>query len=91
MISGRKALNILIHAMAQSVHDLQDRILRGERFKDFAIASRVVGSFETQSLVELRARHDEAVTELRELQAIARKADEEAMTAFVRAMRWRES
>jgi hypothetical protein len=87
MISGRKALNTLIHALAQQLHDLQDRILRYERFGQDSIASRTIGGFELMNLSELQAQHDQALADLRELRAISARAADQSMQDFVNSLR----
>jgi hypothetical protein len=84
-LSSRRALNILIHAMQKDLLQMQDRILRAERFGPDAIAYMTVPEFENVSLAGLKERHAEMVTQIRELKQIAQNVDEASILAFVRS------
>jgi hypothetical protein len=89
MISQRKALNELRHALKKNLLELQERIIRVDRFNKDAIGYPAVAEFETKSLSDLLEQHAQKVAEIRELDVFAQRASDDSMAAFVREVKRR--
>jgi hypothetical protein len=85
----RKLASIVAHALVRQLHDLQDRIIRIERFGKNAVLHPGFGVLNDTVYTrdQLLQEHDELVAQIRALNEARDKASGQALAQFVAGLR----
>jgi len=83
VFDSRRAASIIHQHLIETLHGVQDRILRVERFGKDAVTFPQLGRKGVDKLPELLARHGELVVQINALRAALDADSEAGLRAFV--------